>query len=100
MTYVVARQLCSNETKLILSLLFRKELDLSVLTERRVLCPYGLHGGSPGARGVNSLVNILFSKVKWSLNFKNNKKGIVLKFFFTFPLPTLDDLGGVININK
>jgi len=37
-------------------MLFRKELDLSVLTERRVLCPYGLHGGSPGARGVNSLV--------------------------------------------
>ena len=48
-------------------LLFRKELDLSVLTERRVLCPYGLHGGSPGARGVNSLVNILSRKIIFTL---------------------------------
>jgi len=36
--------------------IFRKNLDLSVLTERRVLTPYGLHGGSHGARGVNTLV--------------------------------------------
>ena len=35
---------------------FRKDLLLSVLTERRVLAPYGLAGGSPGARGVNVLL--------------------------------------------
>ena len=36
-------------------MLFRKPLTLSVLTERRVLRPYGLHGGESGARGVNIL---------------------------------------------
>ena len=35
---------------------FRKELELSVLTERRVLAPYGLAGGRPGVRGVNCLL--------------------------------------------
>ena len=35
---------------------FRKELELSVLTERRVLAPYGLAGGEPGVRGVNTLL--------------------------------------------
>jgi hypothetical protein len=29
-------------------ILFRKDLELSVLTERRVLAPYGLAGGEPG----------------------------------------------------
>ena len=37
-------------------ILFRKELELSVLTERRVLAPYGLAGGEPGERGVNTLL--------------------------------------------
>ncbi len=37
-------------------MLFRKDLMLSVLTERRVLSPYGLNGGSDGDRGVNTLV--------------------------------------------
>ena len=37
-------------------ILFRKDLELSVLTERRVLAPYGLAGGEPGLRGVNRLV--------------------------------------------
>ena len=36
-------------------ILFRKDLELSVLTERRVLAPYGLAGGEPGLRGVNTL---------------------------------------------
>lgn len=34
-------------------LLFRKPVTLSVLTERRVLQPYGLAGGEPGKRGRN-----------------------------------------------
>lgn len=36
-------------------LLFRKSLTLSVLTERRVLRPYGLKGGEPGKCGENLL---------------------------------------------
>lgn len=34
---------------------FRRPLQLSLLTERRVFAPYGLHGGQPGARGANIL---------------------------------------------
>ncbi|XP_014239641.1 5-oxoprolinase isoform X2 [Cimex lectularius] len=34
-------------------LLFRNHISLSILTERRVFHPYGLEGGSPGAKGVN-----------------------------------------------
>ena len=41
---------------LLREILFRKNLELSVLTERRVLAPYGLAGGQPGLRGVNKLV--------------------------------------------
>lgn len=37
-------------------LLFRAPLMLSVLTERRVLAPYGLEGGASGARGLNLLI--------------------------------------------
>ncbi|XP_061197337.1 5-oxoprolinase-like isoform X1 [Saccostrea echinata] len=33
--------------------LFRKDLTLSILTERRVFSPYGLNGGDCGAKGVN-----------------------------------------------
>ena len=36
-------------------ILFRKSLTLSVLTERRVFAPYGLHGGHAGAKGLNLL---------------------------------------------
>ncbi|XP_041376521.1 5-oxoprolinase-like [Gigantopelta aegis] len=36
-------------------LLFRKHLTLSVLTERRVLKPYGMNGGEPGQTGKNLL---------------------------------------------
>ena len=41
---------------LLREIIFRKKLELSVLTERRVLAPYGLCGGEPGSRGVNTLV--------------------------------------------
>jgi 5-oxoprolinase (ATP-hydrolysing) len=34
---------------------FRKPLTVSVLSERRAFAPYGLNGGGPGARGVNTL---------------------------------------------
>lgn len=37
-------------------LLFRKQMTLSVLTERRVLQPYGMSGGEPGKRGLNLLI--------------------------------------------
>lgn len=37
-------------------LLFRKKMTLSVLTERRVLQPYGISGGEPGKRGLNLLI--------------------------------------------
>ncbi|XP_018494081.2 5-oxoprolinase [Galendromus occidentalis] len=37
-------------------LLFRKNFTLSVLTERRVFRPYGLAGGSSGARGRNTII--------------------------------------------
>lgn len=33
--------------------LFRKDLTLSILTERRVFSPYGLNGGECGSKGVN-----------------------------------------------
>ena len=35
---------------------FLRPLSLSVLTERRVFAPYGMAGGSPGARGHNYLL--------------------------------------------
>jgi len=38
-------------------ILFRKEMILSVLTERRVFAPYGLHGGQPGKVGSNILLS-------------------------------------------
>ncbi|KAM9573689.1 5-oxoprolinase isoform 1-T2 [Guaruba guarouba] len=41
---------------LIRELLFREPLELAVLSERRVLRPYGLCGGSPGAPGLNLLL--------------------------------------------
>ncbi|KAM6033035.1 5-oxoprolinase [Chlamydotis macqueenii] len=37
-------------------LLFRRDALLSVLSERRARRPYGLHGGSPGAPGLNLLL--------------------------------------------
>uniref|UniRef100_A0A8D3BLT0 5-oxoprolinase, ATP-hydrolysing n=1 Tax=Scophthalmus maximus TaxID=52904 RepID=A0A8D3BLT0_SCOMX len=36
-------------------LLFRNKVILSVLTERRSICPYGLQGGEDGAAGLNLL---------------------------------------------
>lgn len=36
-------------------MLFRKDMILSVLTERRVFSPYGLHGGGDGHTGSNTL---------------------------------------------
>uniref|UniRef100_A0A8B9VQB0 5-oxoprolinase, ATP-hydrolysing n=1 Tax=Anas zonorhyncha TaxID=75864 RepID=A0A8B9VQB0_9AVES len=37
-------------------LLFRQDMVLSVLSERRAIQPYGLQGGSPGALGLNLLL--------------------------------------------
>ncbi|CAF0710424.1 unnamed protein product [Brachionus calyciflorus] len=41
---------------LIREYVFRDDLKLCVLTERRVFHPYGMEGGQPGARGRNTLV--------------------------------------------
>ena len=37
-------------------MMFRKPLELSVLTERRVLAPYGMEGGGAGTKGLNTIV--------------------------------------------
>jgi 5-oxoprolinase (ATP-hydrolysing) len=37
---------------------FLKDLTLSVLTDRRVVSPYGLEGGQPGRRGQNLLKRV------------------------------------------
>nr|XP_026499873.1 5-oxoprolinase-like [Vanessa tameamea] len=36
-------------------LVFRRTVQLSVLTERRAFQPYGMNGGEPGERGLNLL---------------------------------------------
>lgn len=35
---------------------FRKQLEISLLTERRVNAPFGLHGGGDGERGKNLVI--------------------------------------------
>ncbi|CAG7823293.1 unnamed protein product [Allacma fusca] len=44
-------------------LTFRKNITVSVLTERRVFHPYGMHGGSPGSVGKNLLKRKLGNKL-------------------------------------
>uniref|UniRef100_A0A2H1WCL0 SFRICE_009033 n=1 Tax=Spodoptera frugiperda TaxID=7108 RepID=A0A2H1WCL0_SPOFR len=39
-------------------LVFRRTVQLSVLTERRAFQPYGMNGGEPGARGLNLLQRV------------------------------------------
>lgn len=68
---------------LIRELLFRKPLVLSVLTERRVFAPYGLHGGEPGKKGKN----ILYKNGERPINLGskatyNVKPGTEFKFHF------------------
>jgi 5-oxoprolinase (ATP-hydrolysing) len=41
---------------LVYDLLFRRSLQASILSERRALQPYGMAGGGPGARGLNTLI--------------------------------------------
>jgi 5-oxoprolinase (ATP-hydrolysing) len=36
--------------------LFKENLNLCVLTERRVFNPYGLEGGGQGSNGINTLI--------------------------------------------
>jgi len=38
-------------------LLFKEEVELTLISERRVYRPYGLNGGSPGERGRNILID-------------------------------------------
>ncbi|KAJ1519393.1 hypothetical protein ONE63_004685 [Megalurothrips usitatus] len=37
-------------------LMFRRNMTLSILTERRVFAPYGLHGGEDGEKGLNLML--------------------------------------------
>ncbi len=41
---------------LVREIAFEAPTDVTLLTERRRLAPYGLHGGEPGARGENILI--------------------------------------------
>jgi len=41
---------------LIREYLFKENLNLCVLTERRVFSPYGLEEGEPGSNGINTLI--------------------------------------------
>ncbi|KAI6233321.1 hypothetical protein M3Y99_00925900 [Aphelenchoides fujianensis] len=52
---------------------FRRPIELSILTERRVFNPYGLEGGEPGARGVNVLHRAK-DGVRVNLGSKNSSK--------------------------
>lgn len=35
---------------------FLEDMEVSILSERRAVCPYGMAGGSPGAKGVNIFI--------------------------------------------
>lgn len=48
---------------------FRKDVNLSILTERRVFSPYGMNGGSPGLKGENILIK---DGMIWKLPSKAN----------------------------
>ncbi|XP_040444105.1 5-oxoprolinase isoform X2 [Falco naumanni] len=47
---------CRGGDGVVRELLFREDMVLSVLSERRAIRPYGLRGGSPGAPGLNLLL--------------------------------------------
>ncbi|XP_055656322.1 5-oxoprolinase isoform X4 [Falco peregrinus] len=47
---------CRGGDGVVRELLFREDMVLSVLSERRAVRPYGLRGGSPGAPGLNLLL--------------------------------------------
>ena len=50
---------------------FRKPINLSILTERRVYAPYGMNGGGPGLKGQNFVVK---NGEKWRLPSKASIK--------------------------
>lgn len=52
---------------------FRKDINLSILTERRVFAPYGIHGGNDGQKGLNLLYK-KESNQTWKLPSKANLK--------------------------
>lgn len=64
-------------------LLFRKSATLSVLTERRVLHPYGMNGGHPGKRGLN-----LVQKADGRIIYVGSKTAIDVKCGDMFCLKT------------
>lgn len=64
-------------------LLFRKSLTLSVLTERRVLRPYGMKGGKPGKCGEN-----LLRKSNGQIIYLGSKTAINIETGDTFALKT------------
>ena len=52
---------------------FLEELQVSMLSERRVFAPYGMHGGSDGKRGQNTIVR----KGEREINFTGKNSTIV-----------------------
>lgn len=77
-------------------LLFRKPLTLSVLTERRVLHPYGMHGGESGKCGEN-----LLRKSNGHTIYLSGKTAIDIETGDTFALKTPGGGGyGVFNEQK
>lgn len=64
-------------------LLIRKPLTLSVLTERRVLRPYGMNGGGPGKCGEN-----LLRKSNGQTIYLSGKTAIDIETGDTFALKT------------
>ena len=47
---------CQGGDGIIRELKLNTEADITVLSERRTLCPYGLMGGEPGKTGVNMII--------------------------------------------
>lgn len=70
---------------LIRELIFREDLNLCVLTERRVFAPYGLEGADCGQKGRNTLI----TKEGRAINLGSKSEikvspGVNIIFFFSF----------------
>ncbi|VAW30520.1 5-oxoprolinase, HyuA-like domain / 5-oxoprolinase, HyuB-like domain [hydrothermal vent metagenome] len=59
---------------------FLEEMELSLLTQHRVVAPYGMKGGEPGSKGEQWLIKPNSQKIKLDgiTNLKVNKKDILL----------------------
>jgi N-methylhydantoinase B len=56
------------------------DAEVTVLSERRETCPYGLNGGEPGKTGENIVINSEGEKIRMPSKFSASlKKGEVLR---------------------